>query len=144
LTRQRGFTLLEMIVATLIMAVAVTALLSGLAGSTRNAARLREYDRASQLARYRMNELVMDRRFPVGSTQSGMFDESQTGRVEVDWKARITPFATPPPGVPGRVGLDRIELEISWRSGSTLRSFTVDSYRPRVLGADEGAPAAKQ
>ena len=41
----RGFTLLEMIVATTIMGVAVTGLLAGLSGATRNAARLRDYER---------------------------------------------------------------------------------------------------
>ena len=45
-----------MVVATLIMAVAVVGLLSGISGATRNAARLRDYDRAVQLARLRMNE----------------------------------------------------------------------------------------
>ena len=51
-----------MIVATTIMAIAVVGLLSGIAASTRNAARLREYGRAVQLARLRMNELLVDPR----------------------------------------------------------------------------------
>ena len=62
--RKRGFTLLEMMVATTIMAVAMVGLLSGIAGATRNAARLRDYDRAAQLARLRMNELLADDRMP--------------------------------------------------------------------------------
>src|SRR5262249_17243765 len=61
---RRGFTLLEMIVATTILGVAVTGLLSGLAGVTRNATRLREYDRAVQLARLRMNDLLADTKAP--------------------------------------------------------------------------------
>ena len=48
---RRGFTLLEMVVATAIMGIAVVGLLSVLAGATRNAARLRDYDRVAQLAR---------------------------------------------------------------------------------------------
>ncbi len=55
-----GFTLLEMIVATLIMGIAVVGLLSGISGATRNAARLRDYDRVAQVARWRMNELLVD------------------------------------------------------------------------------------
>ena len=38
---KRGFTLLEMIVATTIMGIAVAGLMSGISSSTRNAARLR-------------------------------------------------------------------------------------------------------
>src|SRR4029077_1217587 len=61
---RRGFTLLEMMVATVILAVAIVGLLSGITGALRNAARLTEYDRAVQLARLRMNELVVDERLP--------------------------------------------------------------------------------
>ena len=60
--RQRGFTLLEMIVATMIMGIAVVGLMSGISSTTRNAARLRDYDRVVQLARLRMNDLLADPR----------------------------------------------------------------------------------
>ena len=59
---QRGFTLLEMLVATTIMGLAIAGLMSGLSNSTRNAARLRDYDRVVQLARLRMNDLLADMR----------------------------------------------------------------------------------
>ena len=49
-----------MMVATIIMAIAIVGLLSGISGATRNAARLRDYDRAVQLARLRMNDLLVD------------------------------------------------------------------------------------
>ncbi len=39
-----------MIVATTIMAIAIVGLLAGISGATRNAARLRDYDRAVELA----------------------------------------------------------------------------------------------
>ncbi len=62
--RRRGMTLLEMLVATAIMAIVVAGVLSALSGSVRNASRLRDYDRAVQLAQLRMNELLLDERFP--------------------------------------------------------------------------------
>src|ERR1700730_13512709 len=57
---QQGVTPLEVLVATLIMGIAVAGVLGGLSASARNAARLTQYDRATLLARAKMNELLLD------------------------------------------------------------------------------------
>ena len=138
---QRGFTLLEMMVATVIMAVAIVALLSGIAGATRNAARLSGYDRAVQLAQWRMNELLLDQRLPRDTVVSGGFDPEQTDGVEAGWRARQESFEMPPVPAPGQIALDRIELEVWWGAGAARRTFTLDAYRPRVLQPQDVAPA---
>ena len=76
---KRGFTLLEMIVATTIMGIAVAGLMSGISSTTRNAARLRDYDRVVQLARLRMNSLLTDPPGPGHAMQQGLFDPAITG-----------------------------------------------------------------
>ena len=55
---RRGFTLLEVMVATTIMGIAVVTLLSALSTSVRNATRLTDYDRAVLLARAKMDALL--------------------------------------------------------------------------------------
>ena len=42
------------------MGIAVSGILSGLAGAARNASRLTDYDRATLLARQKMDELLVD------------------------------------------------------------------------------------
>jgi type II secretion system protein I len=64
--RERGFTLLEVLVATTLMAVAVVGLLGSLRTSLSNAARLTDYDRAALLARRQMDELLAARLLPKG------------------------------------------------------------------------------
>ncbi|MBZ5726974.1 MAG: prepilin-type N-terminal cleavage/methylation domain-containing protein [Acidobacteriia bacterium] len=140
-----GFTLLEMIVASTIMAVAVVGLLSGIGGATRNASRLREYDRAVQLARSRMNDLLLDQRLPRDAVIDGFFDPAQTGGVEAGWRARLKIFELPPRVVPYELALERIELEVWWMAGTQRRSFTLDGYRQSVLRPEDiGRVAAPQ
>jgi type II secretion system protein I len=135
----RGVTLLEMIVAATILAIAVVGLMAGLSGTTRNAARLQDYDRAVQLARTRMNDLMLDRRLPRNTYVSGDFDPSQTGGLEAGWKARLAQFELPPHAAAGEVALDRVELQVWWRTGNTVRTFTLDAYRPHLLVAEDVA-----
>ena len=144
MTGKRGFTLLEMVVATLIMAIAVVGLLSGISGATRNAARLRTYDRAVQLARLRMNDLLMDYTMPRETPVSGTFDPVLTGGVESGWRARLSNFEMPPVPAPGQLALDRIELEVWWASGNGHRSLTVDAFRSRTLTPGDVAMGAPQ
>jgi len=143
-TGKRGFTLLEMIVATTIMGIAVVGLLGALSTATRNAARLQDYDRAVQLGRVRMNELILDRSLPLNAMVSGIFDPSQTGGVEAGWRGRLSLFELPPRPAVGETAIDRLELEIWWVSGPGRRTFTLDAYRSRTIKPEDLAPGGGQ
>ena len=130
---RRGFTLLEMIVATTVMAIAVVGLLNGISGATRNAARLRDYDRAAQLGRLRMNELLLDPALPRHIPISGTFDPALTGGLDMGWQARLETFERAPQPSPGQLSLDRVELQVWWMSGKERRSYTLDAFRGHTL-----------
>jgi general secretion pathway protein I len=134
---KRGFTLLEMLVATTIMGIAIAGLMSALSNSTRNAARLRDYDRVVQLARLRMNELLADMRVPRNTPLEGQFAPEITGGLNAGWRARVTTAEKSPAPSVGDFSLDHIELEIWWMAGDQRRSFALESYRRRSLRPED-------
>jgi general secretion pathway protein I len=125
---------LEVLVATFIMAVAITGLVSNLNGSLRNAARLGEYDRASILAKRKMDELMLIRTLPRWTPIAGVWTAAETGSAPVGWRAIVTPFDIPPNPQGNTAVLDRIELQIQWSGG---KSFTLDGYRRGYLSVPD-------
>ena len=118
-----GFTLLEALVATTIMAVAVGTLLSALSASMRNAARLTDSDRAAVLAQRTMDELLSTQALPPGAVLQGGWDP-RTQQLEGGWRARVEPFETVGPRV-----LERVVLEVWWMKGQERRSFQMETFR---------------
>jgi general secretion pathway protein I len=133
---RRGFTLIEMLVATLIMAVAVTGGLSALYTSMRNADRVSDHDRAAMLARRKMDELLVIKRLPRLGILEGSFDGSS------GWRARLTTFETPPNPAPGNHIIDRVELEIWWMAGTQRRTFSLEGFRRTLLTQEDMAAGA--
>lgn len=134
-----GFTLLEVLVATVIMGIAVAGLIAGLSQSVKNAARLAAYDRAAMLARTKMGDLLLDVNLPFNGSADGTFDKTLTGGVPGGWRASLKPFDLPPNAQPGTVILQRIALEIWWQPDTgTRRTLELTSYRPARIPQPAG------
>ncbi len=130
---RRGFTLLEVMVATTVMGIAVVTLMSALSTSVRNASRLTDYDRVALLARTKMDALLTDPKLPRGSVFDGSLDPVLLGGARGGWRARVTPFENPANAGPDAPGLDRVQLEIWWMNGEQRRTFNLDAYRRSAL-----------
>lgn len=111
-------------VATLIMAIAVTGLLSAISTSMRSAARLTDYDRAVQLARQKMDELILTTtKLPRNVPIEGAWNPAS------GWRARLSTFDKAEGAGPGSPILERIELEIWWMSADKRRTFVLEGFR---------------
>lgn len=135
--KERGFTLLEVLVATLIMGLAVVGLLSSISTSLRHAARVTDYDRVTLLARAQMDMLLLNQRLPWFTVVEGSFDPAIAGGLDAGWRARVTPFEMPLSHGVGTSVLERIELEIWWKNGDERRTFTLDAFRRKILRPDD-------
>lgn len=129
---QRGFTLLEMIVATALMSIAVVGLLSLLSGTLSNASRVKTYDQVAMLARTKMNDLLVLSPLPLGAPLAGQFDESS------GWQAMAVPFERWPDAQPGSFQLVRIDLEIWWKNGDERRSVRLEGFRREPIPMQAG------
>jgi hypothetical protein len=132
------------LVASLVMGIAVVGLLSAISVSTRNAARLTNYDRVALVARARMDALLLDAQLPLFAVVEGGIDPALMGGVDSGWRARVTPFEMPPRRTPGTPILERVELEIWWMASGTRRTFTLEAFRRRQLRPGDLAAMGQQ
>lgn len=129
----RGFTLLEMLVATAIMAVAVVSVMAGLQQSSKNASRLTQNDRATILARHVMDDVLANHTIVRGAPLQGVFAPQESGGVEAGWQARVMVFEALEGAGPGFPVVDRAEVTVWWMDGAVRRSFSLEGYRRSVL-----------
>jgi general secretion pathway protein I len=128
--RRAGFTLLEVLVATVIMGIAVTGMIIGLSQSVKNAGRLADYDRAVMLARTQMNDLLLTVDLPFDGTVEGTFGTDRAGGIPSGWRAAMKPFDIPPGAGPGTDIIQEIALEVWWEPASGgRRTMQLQSYR---------------
>lgn len=118
-----GFTLLEVIVATALMGIAVVGLLSLVSQSLGNAARVRQYDRAAMLAKTQMDALLTAEPLPVGERLSGEFDAIS------GWEAMVEPWEIPGGAPVGSSMLARVSLEVWWQADGQRKTVSLDGYR---------------
>jgi general secretion pathway protein I len=121
-----GFTLIEVVVATAILGVALTVIIELFSGGLRLARTSAEYTKGINYARMKMEEMTVKQTIGEGS-EEGEFDATYRWRVETK-RVDIIPVEkgldfNPP------VELFQININVSWKSGLKERSTGIESYR---------------
>ena len=128
--RNSGFSLLEMIVATTVLSLAIVGLLGLIRASLANAARVREYDRAAMLARSTMTELLATDPLPVPARLSGRYDDKS------GWEAMTAPAEMPITPRRGGVMVARVNLTVWWNSEGRRKTAVFDGFRRILIGQE--------
>ncbi len=90
---ERGFTLVEMLVAVTVLAIAMAAILAGMARYADNAARLRERTIALWVAHNRLTEIALQPTWPdLGRSDGEMHMAGRTWKWEVEVKKPKMPI----------------------------------------------------
>jgi len=121
-TRQNGFSLLEVAVATGLLGVAMVGILGSIGSSVTAVGTAREYDTAALIARSRMNELLTARPLPLGTTMGDRYSDGS------GWEAIARPTEGFGPDGSGRQ-LVRISLAVWWDSGGDRKEIHLEGYR---------------
>ncbi len=132
-SRRAGFTLLEVLVATMIMGIAVVSLLTALSTSMRNAAKLTDHDRMAMLARTKMDEVLVNYDLPLEAEFDGQFNPSVTGGENAGFHVAMGIFEAPPRATPGTPILQRVVMHVWWSEGERQRTLDLESFRRNVI-----------
>ena len=130
-SKQAGFTLIEVLIASLIMAVAVSALLGNLSVSTGNLIRTGDMDRLTFFSKRKMDELITMQSFPRGGTFQGVFEMDAEKKPISGWQAVIIPVRIST--LNNSEKLDRVELDTWIQVGGKHRTMHLSGYR--ITGA---------
>ncbi len=132
--KNQGFTLIEVVVATAILGIALTVIIELFAGGLRLARTSREYTKAVNYVNSKMEEIDSKQTFEEGVTE-GEFDETFHWRVATS-KVNILP-GEKPWEVKLPIDLFKIKVDVTWKSGSKERSTGTETYRTMKVQSDE-------
>jgi general secretion pathway protein I len=124
--KNRGFTLIEIVVALAILGVGLIVIIELFSGGLRLGRTSEEYTKAVGLARMKMEEIALKDHVEEGN-ETGEFAKDfrwQVGVKKVDLlpAEKITDYQPP-------VQLYQIKVNILWNSGSRERSAGIETYK---------------
>ncbi|WP_305806204.1 prepilin-type N-terminal cleavage/methylation domain-containing protein [Stenotrophomonas sp. YIM B06876] len=111
--RQRGFSLIEVIVAFALLAVALTLLLGSLSGAARQVRQADDYSRAALHAQSLLAQVGVDQPLQAGQ------HEGQWEQGRYRWRLELAPFSEPRAPTTAPPALMHLTLQVRWGDKAT-------------------------
>ncbi len=120
--QSQGFSLMEVLVAMMILGIAFSTLFALISGSMRNIDRLREHEKITRLAQMKVNELILEMNQGVTPGLSGSFDPKYR------WQVRLEPLSLEVgPDVKPGYSLFRLRLSVLWSGRTEENEFKIET-----------------
>jgi general secretion pathway protein I len=132
--QQRGFTLVEVVVAMAVLGISLVLIIELFSGGLRLARASEEYTIAGQLARQKMEEITLNNQFKEG-VEEGEFDVTYRWQVEMK-KIDLLLFSKETDYEPP-IDLYQIQVRIIWKSGSKERITRIETFKAVKPETDE-------
>jgi general secretion pathway protein I len=126
LRSEKGFTLLEVIIALAILGIGLTVIMELFSGGLRLGRVSQEYTKAMNFASLKLEEMAAQKTMEAGEDE-GEFDKTFRWRTGVE-KVDILPYDKGAEFKPP-VDLYHIRVNVLWTSGSKERSAGLESYK---------------
>jgi len=126
LGHQRGFTILEVLVAFLVAALLLSVILSGFSSGISQLIRADRVSQAAIVAQSRLAEVGV-----LQPLQAAHYQGSDKQQTDFSWQVDIVPFEWEFSGSLAEVGATvyRVDVEVFWSSGKKTHSFMLSSLR---------------
>jgi type II secretion system protein I len=131
MNRQRGFTLIEVLVAVSVIGLASVALFSLFSTSLLNLRKLQDLHHYQLASEDLMNRVQLLQKLPAKGNATGTLSD-----LGADWNVSVAPwYPTSLDGKPD-LAIMKVDVNMTWRTRVGQRSFHIESLKPATIVYD--------
>jgi general secretion pathway protein I len=124
----RGFTLIEVLVAAAVLSITASALFGLFSRSLFNIGRVEDLHRYELAAENLMNELLLFTTLPAGGEAGGILDDSGAR-----WNVTVQPWAPADLESKPPEGILRVVVSVTWPGRSITRRIQIEALKPAQI-----------